>query len=178
MNSKFSITELGPDYWEVLRDLKLKSLDQEPLAFEDISEGRIKYLGRSEQEWRNSLSGKGHSGQKLLFFARDESTGNYIGMVSASIQENGDHKVATIQHVYVDSSCRGLGVGKKLLGTIIDKIKQDKSITRINLQVITTQTAAIALYHSFGFKDVRVITKRARRGNLDYDEIEMELISK
>lgn len=166
MDSRFTITELGPSDWKVLRDLKIKSLSQEKLAFEDVAEGREKYTRRTEQEWQDNFD------KKMFLFAKDAS-GDYVGMVCA-ITENG---IATVQHLYVDSDYRVLGIGKKLLQKLISKIKEDKDIHKIELQVLTTQLSAINLYHGLGFKEVKRTEKTAKRGAEEYDEIEMELIT-
>ena len=162
MDSKFTITELGPTDWKVLRDLKLKSLSQEKLAFEDVEEGREKYTRRTEQEWQDNFN------DKMFLFARDMS-GNYVGMVCA-VTKSG---VATIQHLYVDSDYRGLSVGKKLLQKLISNLKEDKDVHKIELQVLTTQLPAINLYHSLGFKEMKRTEKTAKRGAEEYDKIEM-----
>ena len=56
--SQIQIVHLLPDQWEILGGLKLRSLDQEPIAFADEAEERAKYLARSQEEWREILSGK------------------------------------------------------------------------------------------------------------------------
>jgi ribosomal protein S18 acetylase RimI-like enzyme len=43
------------------------------------------------------------------------------------------------------------------------------------LQVVVTQEAAIGLYKSLGFKEVRIIKNAVKRGEDQYDELEMEL---
>jgi ribosomal protein S18 acetylase RimI-like enzyme len=168
-NLNINIVEPKPEEWEVLKNLKIESLDQDPLAFEDPEEGRAKYLARTEEEWRSNLEGKGSSGRKVFLFAKSED--NYLGMVSASIKDS----VATIQHMYVNKEYRGQKIGKELLKALISKLKADKGVSKTELQVLTTQEAAINLYHSLGFKDVRIIKNSAKRDGILYDEIEMEL---
>ena len=51
------VVELSPDDWQVLRDLKLKSLQQEPIAFEDVNEA-INYEKRLKgwnRKWKLQL---------------------------------------------------------------------------------------------------------------------------
>ena len=161
--------QIGPDEWEVLRRLKLESLDQEPIAFEDAAEGREKYLGRSEAEWRERLNPERND--RVLLFAKDPSTGEYVGTVSAVIVDG----VATVQHVYVDSAQRGKGVGKGLLQDLIAQLKAREDVKTVVLQVLETQTAAIGLYHSLGFVDTKLTPNGAKRGDRFYNEIEMTL---
>lgn len=174
-----SVAEISPDNWQVLRDLKLKSLEQEPIAFEDPEEGRDKYLQRAEAEWREILTGKrsgGKPGQTLTVFAKDEPGGKYIGMVSAVTSARENPEIATVQHMYVDNEgYRGKGIGKQLLQGLIDTVKAKGDIRKLELQVVATQEAAIGLYKSLGFKEIRRVAKAVKRGDQEYDEIEMEL---
>lgn len=173
-----SIVEPSPDDWAALRDLKLKSLEQEPIAFEDVEQGKEKYTARAEEEWREILSGHmsgGRAGEVLNMFAKDESDNKYAGMVSAIIPENS--KVATVQHMYVDKEgYRGQGIGKQLLQALIEKIRSKGNVEKIELQVVATQEAAIGLYISLGFKEVGKVEGGVQRGDEHYEEIEMELI--
>ncbi len=168
-----------PDDWQVLRDLKLRSLEQEPIAFEDPAEGKEKYEERTEQEWRDMLAGQpsgGRSGESLMVFARDEMSETYIGMVTAIVpaEQTPDHKTATIQHMYVDNAGhRGKGVGKLLLQSLIDKIQARGDIRRVELQVVETQLPAIRLYSGLGFQESGRIPGGAQRGDKSYGEIEM-----
>lgn len=178
--SAIRIVGLLPDQWAVLRDLKLRSLEQEPIAFAEPEEERAKYLQRSEEEWRAILSGKmsrGREGETIMVFAEDN--GRYIGMVSAiiptgqSIQET----KATIQHMYVDSQgYRGLGVGKQLLSVLLEKLKAHGNVKKTELSVVATQVAARKLYERTGFSTVRIVEGGAKRSHHVYDEIEMELV--
>ncbi|MEK7648647.1 MAG: GNAT family N-acetyltransferase [Patescibacteria group bacterium] len=172
-----TITQLAPDDWQVLRGLKLKSLEQEPIAFEDVKQARLKYTDRTETEWRDILSGKmsgGRAGEVFTVFAQDSFTESYVGMVSAIISENS--KTATVQHMYVDNEgYRGRGIGRQLLRELIDRITA-KGIQKIELQVVVTQEAAVGLYTSLGFKEVKRSKNAVQRGDAHYDEYEMELI--
>jgi ribosomal protein S18 acetylase RimI-like enzyme len=172
---QINIGQILPDQWTVLRDLKLRSLDQEPIAFADAEQERAKYLSRTEEEWRAILSGKmsgGKAGETVMFFARDNS--HYVGMVSAIIPEG--QTAATIQHMYVDNEgYRGLGVGKQLLTALLQKLKDRGDLRKTELSVVSTQVPARKLYESIGFKEVKTLQASATRGDDFFDEVEMEL---
>lgn len=180
-SSAIRIMTLTPDDWQVLRDLKIRSLDQEPVAFENPSEGKEKFAQRTEAEWRDMLAGRmsgGRPGELLNVFARDESNEQYIGMVSAIVpaEQHPEHKTATVQHMYVDSAgYRGKGAGKLLLQSLLQQLRERGDIQRVELQVVETQAAAIQLYRSFGFKEHGRIVGGAVRGEKAYDEIEMAM---
>jgi GNAT superfamily N-acetyltransferase len=131
-NPKVSIVELSPDDWQVLRDLKLKSLQQEPIAFEDVGEATEKWTNRTEAEWRSIVEGKmtqGREGESVNIFVKDEINENYPGMVSAIIPEGS--KIATVQHMYVDNEgYRGKGIGKQLLQELIDRVKTKSGVKK------------------------------------------------
>ncbi len=176
------IVELGPDNWEVLRDLKLRTLDQEPIAMEDPEPGRKRMLERTEEEWRAIMSGevvgkKPYAKRYNNFFAKDLVSGKYVGLVQAVVSEGQWEytRHALVQNMFVDNEGhRGQGTGKKLLGALIDEMKARRDIKFIELNVVLTQEPAINLYKSFGFKQIRDIFK-VKRGDQEYDEMEMRL---
>ncbi|OGE87551.1 MAG: hypothetical protein A3J07_04915 [Candidatus Doudnabacteria bacterium RIFCSPLOWO2_02_FULL_49_13] len=175
-----NIVQLSPDQWTILRDMKLRSLEQEPIAFEDPVEARKKYLTRPEAVWREILSGKIHGGRKgasIYVFAQDPSAPEkYAGMVSAIIPETRQaRKLATVQSMYVDAEgYRGQGIGKKLLADLLEKLKARGDVGKVELQVVVTQGPAIALYKSLGFEITQTLYKAAKRGDEEYDEYQME----
>ena len=86
----------------------------------------------------------------------------------------------TFQHVGVlgmgvHKDHRGLGLGKKLMEKTLAKAKE-KGWERIELEVYTTNTAAIRLYESFGFE---VEGRKRKVRKLDgeyYDNLMMALL--
>lgn len=169
------VVQIHPDQWTILRDLKLRSLNQEPIAFAEVEQERTKYFARTEDEWRAILSGKmsgGKAGDTIMLFAHDN--GHYVGMVSAIIPEA--QTTATIQHMYVDSmGYRGLGVGRQLLTALLEKLKNRGDLKKAKLSVVATQIPARKLYQSVGFKEVKTLQGTATRGKESFDEIEIEL---
>ena len=53
-----------------------------------------------------------------------------------------------LKRMYVESSCRGMGIGEKLLIEVIARVKRQK------LKKIVLTTATIQLVHEFGFKQM------------------------
>lgn len=174
--AKFEIVELTPNDWQKLQDLKLRSLDQEPIAFEDQETGKSRYLTRPEEEWRKILSGKllDKEGEYINIFAKAKN--QIVGMVGAVVPEQQDQndKIATVHHMYVDKTWRGQAIGKELLQTLIGKLRQQEDVKKIELNVVATQVPAFEMYKSLGFKETARST--AKRGQNEYEEIKMELI--
>ena len=170
---RIEIVELSPDDWQELQELKLRSLDAEPVAFEDPAPAKEKYARREEAEWRDILSGKmsrGQAGGSVNVFAKLD--GELVGMVSAIVPEG--KRDATIQHMYVDPQYRGWRIGKELFRALIDKLKANGNIEKAELQVVASQVPAVEMYKSFGFEERG--RKPLHRGGQDYEEIEMELL--
>lgn len=165
--SNVKIVQLKPDDWEVLRDLKLKSLGQEPIAFEDQEEGMARYTTRTEAEWRNKLDEEASS--TISVFAEDN--GKYVGMVNGVIDVR--WKKAQVQHMYVDPEYRGQKIGRFLLEDLIQRMRDRGGIEKVELTVLETQKPARRLYSSLGFKETD--RHRELRGNETYTEIVMEL---
>lgn len=173
--AKFEIIELSPDDWQKLQDLKMKSLNYEPIAFEDQEGGMKRYSARPEDEWRRILSGKliDKEGSYVNVFAKSED--KIIGMVAAIVPGEPDekNKIATLHHMYVDPDWRGQKIGKELLQAILNKLKLQGNTEKIMLNVVATQIPALEMYKGLGFQEIG--RKIVKRGQGDYEEIGMEL---
>ena len=167
-SSNVRIVQLTPEDWEILRKLKLRSLQQEPIAFLDYENGMKTYLERTEDEWRKKLDEQASS--TVYVFA--EEHGEFIGMVNAFIYEK--EKEALIQHLYVDPDHRGQMVGKRLLETLLQKLKDRGDIEKAKLAVLETQQPAIRLYESLGFE--KMSESLVMRGDRHYKSFGMQLI--
>ena len=82
-----------------------------------------------------------------------EWNGKVVGMVGLMNHEPG---VAEIQRMHVVPSCRGMGIGKKLLNELVAYAKK-QGIEKIELTTSSVQVAAIGLYKKHGFKLVKEI---------------------
>ena len=78
---------------------------------------------------------------------------------------------AHITNIAVKSTSRGKGIGRFLFATLLAKVKE-AGAKLVTLEVKTTNTAAISLYESFGFKVAGV---RKRYYNNLYDAYVMWL---
>jgi ribosomal protein S18 acetylase RimI-like enzyme len=73
--------------------------------------------------------------------------------------------------MYVSPTHRGLGIGRKLICSVIDHARE--RVEQIHLQVVTTNTAAYNLYRSMGFVTYSVEPRALRHAGRDYDEAMM-----
>lgn len=136
------IRSLGSNDWEMLRDIKILSIQKEPLAFENQKPELTKYLTRSEEGWKDKLSDE----KRVTVFAIDDGKG--VGMITSVLSNDGAR--ATIQHVYVDREHRGNKYAEKMFADLLPKLKQ-KGVQIADLAVLVTQTTAIDLYKRIGF---------------------------
>ena len=82
------------------------------------------------------------------YFLVAEVSGVPIGYVSAVARPGG---LAHLTSIAVHPNYRRLGVAKTLLKTLIGRLR-DGGFRRLTLEVRVSNQAAIALYHSLGFK--------------------------
>lgn len=177
-NLPIDIVELPSDQWQSFQDLKLQSLEEEPIAFADKDLTSKKWRDRSEEEWKEILEGKisgGRLGESINLFAKHSA--DLVGMVSAIILESEEQKVARVQSMYVQKGFRGLGIGRKLLDDLLERLRE-KEINKIELNVVSTQKVAISLYESLGFEKIRLEKQGAQRGDEHYDLWHMEIDNK
>ena len=147
-------------WWQI----RLEALELEPFAFgkalEDhrktpVSEIAARFRGTSEENFTlGAVLDKQLIG--IATFARD-----------SGIKER--HK-GHIYGVYVSAARRRLRVGKSLIQAILDRVRQDSSLEQILLAVTTGQSAAQALYRSFGFEKYGTEPRALKVGDQYVDE--------
>ena len=126
------------------RKLRLQALAEWPPAFgSPVEEENEKPMKETES---------------FLIGTRDRKLfGTFVGsMLTGTVRysrysgSNEGHR-AYVAGLYVDPDHRGQGAGRALLERTIDESKNDKTIRRLNLTVVSDQSTAIRLYESLGF---------------------------
>ena len=82
---------------------------------------------------------------------------------------------AEIFGFYVRKEYRGQGLGDKLMGNAIEKIRNNEAILKIKVKVNPKQKAAIKLYEKYGFERVGKLKKELKFANRYYDELILEM---
>lgn len=125
-------------------NLRVEALESEPRAFgKHVDEHRATPVATIAKRFRNPAA------LNLGAFENGELIGSATFIREAGLKER--HK-GRIYGVYVSASHRGKGVGRALIGAIIESAARDASLEQILISVATTQDAARALYRSFGFE--------------------------
>jgi ribosomal protein S18 acetylase RimI-like enzyme len=76
-----------------------------------------------------------------------------VGMVRfARAEGRKDQHKAQVASLYVPPEWRGQGVGRALMEEIIARARRLEGLEEVRLDVVTTNTAAVALYRSLGFE--------------------------
>ena len=138
-----SLCESDAGAW---RRLRLESLDSEPFAFGmSVEEELALPIDAIERRFRDVPEDRFHLGA----FEAGTLIGTATFRRDDRLKER--HK-GRIVGVYVGTAHRRKGVARTLLTAVLEKATSDPSLEQILLGVAASQTAARALYGSFGFE--------------------------
>ncbi len=164
MPDNFEIIKLRPNDWSLLRDIKLRSLKDEPTAFSTTYE---ELAACEEGFWREQLD------NPWYLFARQDS--KIIAMGYAEREEDGKNKhIAMLHGVYVVPESRGHHVGRRLIERLLEELKNDPHLIKVELFVGARQDVALKMYESFGFQKVGKLDKEVFYEGKYYDEYLMQ----
>lgn len=141
MNNETKIIKLSPEKWKLYKEIRLKALREEPQAFNTSLDEAKTY---KKEKWVKRAS----SPFNFAAVIRKKP----VGTISCYITEENSKKVAHIVGVFVLNNFRRKKIGYKLFNTLLDKIKEDKTIEKAELYVNKKQEAAINMYKKLGFK--------------------------
>lgn len=134
------IVEIGPDDWRSWRQLRLRSLSEDPQAF---ASSTARWTGDldSEARWRDRLAAPG-----ACFVAFDASTP--VGMAGATPGDDGSVQLVSM---WVVPAARGRGIGSALVSAVIEWVREAAAGPAIGLRVMDGNQAASWLYQRSGF---------------------------
>lgn len=161
------IITLSTDKWEAYKELRLRALKNNPEAFGQPHE---KALLRSDDEWKMLLEKSAYGQKRWLLFAK--VSGELVGMVSGTSMKSVEGGVK-IQEMYVDSKARGEGIATKLMQALSVELLKNTDRRILRLGVFDTQTVAVSLYKSLGFKVIEAKTEHFP-GGYSHESLIME----
>ncbi|HUA57523.1 MAG TPA: GNAT family N-acetyltransferase [Verrucomicrobiae bacterium] len=145
-------------------DFRLESLTAEPSAF-----------GKSvEEHWAipvETMAGRFRDAPATNLYLGAFEDSRLAGMATLIREESEKmrHK-GHIYGVYVAPEYRGRGIGRALIGRLVELASEDPTLEQILLAVATTQHAAKQMYQSFGFETYGTEPKAMKIGSDYVDE--------
>lgn len=147
--------------WEDYKKLRLAALKKDWIAFGVAYEDEADY---SQKQWKEKMNS--------TIFATDGD--KIVGLISYEFPSLFKLKHASfINDLYVDRKYRRKGIGSRLLEEVIQEIKKDPKIEKIQLIADPTQAGAIKLYKKFGFKKIALIKNELKYKGKYYDDLRM-----
>lgn len=154
---------------EALWKLRLEALETEPASFgESIDEMRETTVA----SYAERIASAGRDDFLLGAFAGSGLVGMAGFFRAKNLKER--HK-GWIWGVYVAPQFRGRGLGRALVGRILEKARSLSDLAVIHLKVATPQQPARRLYASLGFKSIGVEPRALRIDGRYVDEDHMIL---
>ena len=158
------IVRLGPNDWEAMKALRVRSVEEQPYAFLQTKDEALKM---DEVEWRKRLS-EG-------YFLSARSDGEILGVVAAKRDKTlKTRHVAYIFGVYVIPEARGKGMARKLMEALMEELEKDPHVIKFELNVALPQKDALKLYENLGFERVALLKKELFVNGEYIDEYAME----
>jgi ribosomal protein S18 acetylase RimI-like enzyme len=138
------IRPIRPDEGPRLRDIRLRALADTPEAFGQTLE---QAQAMSDAEYRTRASAAA-AGVDRVFLVAENDEREWVGMVGGLLEHDGRIQLVSM---WVSPSVRKQGIGKALIGTLIEWASTRTSARDLYLFVGATNDSAKSLYSSMGF---------------------------
>jgi len=166
--SQVQLKELLVSNWREYKAIRLQSLRDSPDAFGSTYESAA--ILTSDQ-WKSRLNVIPNSPDRLTIVATSEES--CVGLVF-SVRESTYGSSANLYQMWVDPEFRGAGVGTALIDSV-KKWAAEKGIDKLLLDVTTTNTEAMSLYLSAGFKPAGINEPLREGSELCVQPMELDL---
>ena len=160
------IYKLAASEWETYKNLRLEALREDPQSFGD---NFVEMALLGDDHWKEEFENP----KSFILVARD---GKAPFAMAAAYQEDGEkmQHIAYVWGVYAKKSYRGKGIGRQLMEELLDEIGKTREIEKVDLNVNTSQLAAVRLYEKLGFEIVGTLHNELKVEGKYYDEHLME----
>jgi ribosomal protein S18 acetylase RimI-like enzyme len=139
------IVHLQLDQWRQYRQIRLEALQNTPQAY---STKFLDMVDQPDSFWLDRLAKAAAKKDSWLLFAKADA--KIVGIIGAHLPMNSQR--AEIVSVYVTPDYRGKGVSTALMESILNELRQNDMIQRVELEVNQDQSTAVRLYKRFGFE--------------------------
>jgi len=143
-DSRISVRRVGPEDWDVVRDLRLRALQDAPTAFESTYAGE---KDRPEPEWRAWLVRP--TGTTVVATL----DGRSAGLAGGYVEEAGHVELVSM---WVTPAARGSGVADALVDEVV-RWARGQAAPEIRLWVTRGNEVAERLYSRHGFVRTGVV---------------------
>lgn len=140
---KIVVRPVREDEWEGFRDVRLKALESDPLAFGSTLEREQAF---PPEVWKERIA-RDLSDLTSARWVAVHSDGRFLGTIIAADLKGTVHLFG----MWVDPEFRGVGIGGQLLDAALAWIRRSRPRQPVLLEVNPRQVAAVHLYESRGF---------------------------
>lgn len=142
--TKILVRQLLEEDWQIYREIRLRSLKQDPDSFCSTHETESNC---TDEQWKDRLrlGARSFASMPLIAQLGNESLGLACGVVHAA-----EDDAAQLYQMWVAPSSRGSGIGRRLVVEIVGWAA-GLGVRTLNLGVTSGNTAAVRLYESIGF---------------------------
>jgi GNAT superfamily N-acetyltransferase len=150
-----SLRRIRPDDWQLLRDLRLRGLEEAPYAFGSTL---ARELARRDAWWRKWAreDATGHRYTTVLAF----DAGRAVGMAGGYVAD-GELRQVVVVAVWVAPVARRGGAGRALLGAV-EAWAAEVGASSTSLSVTDANPVARAFYVSCGYEETGATKPLAR----------------
>jgi putative acetyltransferase len=143
---------------------ELYSIRQMPKVMENI----LSYQNEPKDGIKNKFLNKG---QDLWIVAEAED--KVVGLIILGVHKNPRKSHVGYLTIMVNSNYHGMGIGSKLMSTVMDIADNNLKLKRLELSVFIENERAINLYKKFGFDIEGIAKMTALRNGVYCDEYNM-----
>jgi ribosomal protein S18 acetylase RimI-like enzyme len=156
--------------YSAIKNLMLEALKEDPTAF---SVSFDEYEPNTEYWWMSYINPFLYGNSQEMFLNYDG--GSLVGTIGVIYDSKQRKKhIGSFVWFYVQKNKRGKGIGKELIKKALEKLENNKAITKISLLVVATQKEAIEIYKKYGFEINGKLKKELKIGSEFLDVLVME----